>query len=247
MRTLRWTPILALAILGGCQAKDAANPTSGGSATSSGTASTTTTPPKLDVSQIPADLKHDGYAYYGLGSAAPMKMEIRSSSQPNQVLTGTQTIALKEIKDGKPVFTISRDGQLGDLVGQQEVVLEKDGIYNTASTVAKVGAHDLELPAKLAPGVKWTSHTEVDRPDKPEQQLEDNSTCTVVGPQKVTTKVGEHDALLITSSGKGTIAGKKVVTTSKSWYVKDRGSVKTVLSTTFPDGKVQTITIQEVK
>jgi len=193
--------------------------------------------------QVPDTLKTDGYHYYGLGYSKPMNLEISISDQPNSTVSGTQTISLKEIKDGVPTYKIERTGPLAKL-GAQEVELKPDGIYNTASTVAKVSAKDLEMPAKLTPGSTWKSHTEVDQGTT---KMVNDSVFKVGGIEKVQTKAGEHEGLVITSTGVGTVGDKKVHTTSKSWYVKDLGGVKTVLNTTGADGKVQVITIQEIK
>jgi hypothetical protein len=245
LKAPRWTPLLAFALLAGCQPKSA-EPATTESTTptaSTGSEAPQAAPATPSLSQIPAELKHDGYSYYGLGNPKPMKMEVTVSDPGQPVRVGTQTISLKEIKDGVPIFVIERKDGL-EMLGVQEIRLEKDGLYNSASTVAKIGPHDLEMPAKLTIGTKWTSRTEVDQPG---QSMVNDSTFVVVRPEKVKTKAGEHDALLITSTGKGTIGGQKVTTSSKSWYVKDLGGVKTVLTTTFPKGKVQTITIQETK
>lgn len=200
------------------------------------------TPPAApDLAQIPESLKGEAFEYYGLANTKPMNMAVENSDQPTAVSTGTQTIALKEIKDGVPTFSIERTGQLAAL-GSQEVRLEADGIYNSMSTVAKLGPKDLELPMKLSPGTKWKSHAEITQNG---QTIVNDSELTVVGPEKVKTKAGEHDALLITSTGLSTINGEKAKTTSKNWYVKGLGNVKSVLTLTFPK-KVTTLTIQEI-
>jgi len=198
--------------------------------------------PKL--SEVPAALKYDGYVYYGLDNPNPMNLEITTSAQPTEVLTGTQTTTLKSIVNGVPTFVISRTGNL-DQLGVQELRVEKDGIYDSASTIAKIGPHDLEIPAKLTPGsTTWNSHSEV---DNAKQKMTSDNVYKVERIEKVTTKAGEHEALLITSTGSSVLNGKKVKMTSSGWFVKDLGAVKTVLKTTSPDGKTETITIQETK
>jgi len=199
--------------------------------------------PTATLADVPEALKNDAYHYYGLGNPNPMSMEIVISDQPKDKFTGTQTIAIKEVKDGKPIFSIDRTGQLGKL-GSQEVSLTDEGIFNTMSTIAKIGPKDMELPAKLSPGVTWKSHAEI---SQGAESVINDSELKVVGPDKVKTAAGEHDALLITSTGQSTIGGKKAKTTSKNWYVLDLGVVKSVLVNTYSDGKVQTITIQETK
>lgn len=199
--------------------------------------------PMATLADVPEALKNDAYHYYGLGNPKPMSMEISISDQPKDKYTGAQTITIKEIKDGKPIFSIDRTGQLAKL-GSQEVSLTEEGIFNTMSSIAKIGPKDMELPAKLAPGVTWKSHAEIAQGS---ETVVNDSDLKVVGPDKVKTPAGEHDALLITSTGQSTIGGKKAKTTSKNWYVLDLGVVKSVLVNTYSDGKVQTITIQETK
>jgi len=199
-----------------------------------------TKPP--NASEVPADLKSDGYYYYSLAYDKPMKIELRISGSP-EIRTGTQTISLKSIDHGVPVYRIERSGGLADL-GEQELKLTKEGLLNTASTIAKVTPHDIEMPAKLAPGTTWPSHTEIEQGATP---MSLDSVFRVVGMEKVQTPAGEHQAMLITSTGKGTIGGKKVTTTFKGWFVKDLGNVKTILGTTYSDGTKREITMQETK
>lgn len=256
----RFAPILLpfLLLAAACAPKEASNsgttPPADKAPKPSETAGTTggekptttdaTTPPAstAKLTDIPDSLKGDAYVYYGLGNPNPMNLEIAISDQP-MPFTGTQSIALKEIKDGKPSFVIERTGQLAKL-GSQELRLEPDGLYNTKATIAKIGPKDLELPMKLSPGTTWSSHAEISQDG---QTIISDSVFKVSGVEKVTTKAGEHDALLITSTGQSTLEGKKAKTTSKNWYVKDLGLVKSVLVNTYTDKKVQTITLQETK
>jgi len=249
--------VLSVGMLGGCKdsSSTAANESSGSTASSpiKGTPppaksdkTTTASNPSLD--QIPMELKTDGYEYYGLGNSATMKMELRQGSEKSG-LVGTQTITFKEMKDGAPIFTMEHGDGLAGL-GSQELRVEKDGIYTVASTLAKVGAHDLEIPAKLDPGVTWKSHEEVDKDNS--NTIEDD-VYKVVGVQKVKTSVGQYDALLITSAGESKTTGgnSKAISSSKihseGWYVKGRGLVRLTIHSTDPKGKESDLSIEEVK
>lgn len=192
--------------------------------------------PTLD--DVASELKGPAFEYYGLGNNVPMAMEAVYSTS-GMKLAGTQTITLIRIDDGKPVFEISRTGDLSRL-GTQEVTLEKDGLYVTKMDVGTAN-HDLELPNDLVTGKSWNNAMKVD------QKLDIKSTFKVVGPVKVKTPVAERDAILITSTGSGTLDGKKVTMDSQNWYVKGIGGVKTEITTKFSDGKKETITVQEVK
>lgn len=217
--------------------------TTSGSASGSSTGSTPATTTAANPAEIPANLKHDGYVYYGLANTAPMKLEIRDSAQPSATKVGTQTVEYKGMIEGKPTFLIERTGGI-EVLGAQEVRLEPDGVYNSSSTVAKVGPKALEIPANLAPGTTFPSHEEVDQSG---QSMILDSVFKVERTEKVTTKAGEHEALLITSTGKGKINGQDVTTSTKGWYVKNLGAVKSELTTYFPKGTTETITIEEIK
>ena len=193
--------------------------------------------------ELPADLKNEAYAYYGLGMTKPLVMEVTSSNQSG-IQTGTQEAKLISVEDGKATYEIERTGNLGDLLGGMTVTLERDGIYVKSSTIAKVGKRDLELPNNLTPGSTWESSTTVDQPGK---QLNVVNSFKVVGVQPLKTKAGSYQALLITSTGSGTVNGQNVKMQTKSWYVKDRGAVKAVLSTTSGSGQTSSVTVEESK
>jgi hypothetical protein len=199
--------------------------------------------PSANPGELPADLKNEAYAYYGLGMTKPLVMEVTSSSQSG-IQTGTQEAKLISVEDGKATYEIERTGNLGDLLGGMTVTLERDGIYVKSSTIAKVGMRDLELPNNLAPGSTWESSTTVDQPGK---QLNVINSFKVVGVQPLKTKAGNYQALLITSNGSGTVNGQNVKMQTKSWYVKDRGAVKAVLSTTDGSGRTSSVTVEESK
>ncbi len=196
--------------------------------------------PSPPVSQIPAELKHEGYAYYGLGFNSPMNMEIVTTGGGG-TRTGSQTTTLKEMKNGAAIFSIERTGGLAEL-GSMEVRLEKSGIFVQSSPLAKIGPNDIEVPANLKLGTHWLSTSEI---DKPGQKIKIVSTFKVVRSEKIKTKLAAYDALLITSTGTGTMNGEKISMDTKSWYVKDRGNVKAVIVTTTDKGKSNTVTMQE--
>ncbi len=243
--------LLALACLGliGCQdAKTGvttSGPTSSGSTPPTGTTGATgaaepATRPSPEA--VPQELKHLGYEYYGLGNNKTMDMEV-SISEPAKVITGAQTTVLKEIKDGKPIYAIERTGGLTGL-GEQTVRLEKDGIYLNSSSVATVGGKDVEMPSNPKMGDTWQNVTKVENGGT---TMNVTSTVKVGGIEKVQTKAGSREGLLISASGSGTMQNEKVKMSSKTWYVKGVGAVKSVLTTTYPGGRVQTLTIQETK
>ncbi len=190
---------------------------------------------------VPPELKHAGYEYEGLTNTKPVDMELVASGRPD-VITGSQSVTLIGVKDGKATYKIERTGKLS-ILGSDEVSVEKDGVYTNSSSVAKLSAHAMELPASPKPGDKWNFHVTSDQKDS---EMDMETTCKVVGIQKVKTKGGTYDnALLVEQTSKGKLRGKNVRTVSRSWYVKGIGTVKADLTTTNPDGKTESLTIQE--
>jgi hypothetical protein len=199
--------------------------------------------PGAPLSAIPADLKTDVYDYYSLSNTKPLNLSMTISNQPGEHMSGTQTITLEKVDKGVPYFKITRTGEFAKF-GEQELRLEKDALYNVSSSIAKIGKHDIEMPAVLKPGVTWKTHTEIEQGTSP---LTDDSVWKVVGFRTVQTPRGEQQALYVTSTGKGSVGGKTVKTESQNWFVKDVGPVKEVLTTIDDKGTKQEITIQETK
>jgi hypothetical protein len=194
------------------------------------------------VDSISAELKHEGYEYYGLGNTEPMDLEY-VTGQGVGTVTGSQVVKLKEVKDGEAIFTIERTGGLADL-GNEEISLGKDGVYTTSSSMGTLAEPTLNMAAKLTPGARWKSSSKL---DSPRGEFSVTSDYTVVGTRKVKTKAGEREALLIRSTGKGTLNGQSVRMETKGWFVRGRGGVRLELRTIPEKGKPSTLTIQETK
>ncbi len=191
---------------------------------------------------LPTELKHEGFEYDGLANAKPMDMELVTSQ--GTVISGSQTVTAKGVKDGKATYSIQRTGGL-EILGSDEVSVEKDGVFTNSSSVAKLSSHAMELPAHPKPGMTWKFHVSADNPTS---AMDMETTCKVIGIQSVTTKAGSYkDALLVQQDSVGTLQKQKVRTVSKSWYVKGIGTVKADLVTYKPDGTSEKLTIQETK
>lgn len=261
-----WIAVLALAAAGCNAAKSASSSTeattksttttatsdtttgttSTGTSTgaSSNPATTSSLPPAMPLSALPDNLKNAAYDYEGLGNDKPMDMEVTTSNS-STVITGSQTVTLTSVKDGKATFHIERTGGLADLEGSEDDQLSSTGIIVTASDLADVGPNYIEMPADLHPGATWPSHTVVSKPGK---ELDTTGDFKVVGTQPVTTKKASYkDALLVTSTGKGKVQGQPVRMETKSWYVKGVGMVKSQIVMYPEKGQSATITIQETK
>jgi hypothetical protein len=235
------TNLILLALAGivvvGCnnaKAPQTDNPTS--PANASGTASTA---PTLD--QIPAELKHEGFEYYGLAHTEPIDMEYVNNSD-NNVITGAQQVELVEMRDGDPIFRVTRTGGLS-VLGVDEISLKSDGIYTVGSSILNVQPPPLLIASNLEPGHTWENKLKADGDAKMDILMK----RTVKGTEKFTTKVGEREGLLILSTGSGTINDQKVQMDSKEWYVRGLGPVKQELTIAYADGKKQVVTIQETQ
>jgi len=194
--------------------------------------------PAVPLSMLPVELKGDAYEYYGLSNEKPVDMEI-DVSPGNRILTGSVETNLESVENGKAIFHREATGQLASIYGVQELSLEPGGIFVKSMTIGKTGGHDIEMPANLAPGATWTSTEDLSTGD---QSVKVTSTYKVVGVQKLVTKKGTFDALVITSSGKGILGGRNARMNSKGWYVKGLGNAKLEVEIIYPDGKKSTIT-----
>lgn len=243
-QALALVPFLAV-VLGGCSSAPTPEPpvvkSSGGS--SGGKADVGTALPKYP----PKELQHEGYAYFGLGNDRTMDVELRVKGRPTK--TGGVTAHLEKVEDGKVTYKIERTGAIAEDLGSDTVVLDKDGIYMTGSSVGTIEPEkSLQMPAKLTPGTKWHTKSKV---TKGEQVIEEDSDYRVSGFEKVKTAVGEYNALIIESTGTASVSalGKKnnAKYDTKYYYVKDRGLVKAVLTMTFAGQQPESVVIEESK
>jgi len=242
---LRWIFLSSVVIAAGCSNPPAATTTKPEGDKPTATAGGTPEEPKAPVAtaaEIPASLKGDAYDYYGLANAEPIKMEIRSATPPAR--SGLQTIKLKEIKDGKAIFTVDRTEGLADL-GSMELSLDDKGLFVLSTNIGKVEENHLELPNGLAVGKTWNVKSKITRDTG--QSVENDATFKVQRTEKVTTPVGTYDALLITSTGPATVSGTKMSMSTKGWFVKGRGPVKMEIDIQQPGQPVNKMTIIEVK
>ncbi|MCW5942564.1 MAG: hypothetical protein KIS66_10055 [Fimbriimonadaceae bacterium] len=247
MRNSR-TLLVLIAVLGlstfGCQPsapKDAANAPTEAPASAGETKpnEATSEAPKPDLAALPADLKHAGYDYYGLGNPKQVELEIVSGTN---VHTGTQTTTLEKIENGKASFHVDRTGGIA-MLGSGDYSLEKDGVYAVGSSLGTV-SRSIELPADLAPGKTWTVDFKLEASGS---DLKYKATMKAVAIEKVKTKSGTYDAIRIESSGPGTHNGKPIKMAMKGWYAKGEGAVKMEMSITDEKGQTNSTTIERVK
>ena len=199
--------------------------------------------PPTPVSPIPAptNIKHEGYQYSGAENTRPVDLELTMSSQPNQVTTGAQIITHTNATGDKAFYTVERTGGL-QMLGTEEWMIDKDGVFTTKSSKMSFGDRAMELPADPKPGMSWTVHPKA---DKTSGNMDMLMTFKIIGKETVTTKKGMHpDALRVEQIGEGTVQSHKIRTVSQNWYVKGLGLVKAEMKST-ADGKTDTIMIQE--
>lgn len=235
----------ALAILGGCSPEEA-----GQNASTSGTnpqVPVEQTPPKepaASTEEVPADLKHAAFDYYGLASGKDLTLEIRTSTKP-EVYTGGQKAVLKSVKDGKATYSIERSGGLAEMLGKsQDVVVDKNGIYAISIEGAPIEPIQQELPADMSPGKTWTSKSKFSLSG---QEFVTDTKFRIVGPEKVTTKLGTFDAILVINEGMNIVGGQKMQITAKAWYVKGMGEVKVALTSKNTTGQTATVDVEATK
>lgn len=195
--------------------------------------------PKPSLSDVPADLKHAAYEYYGLTNPKQVDMEIVVDGGA-RVLTGTQTVELVSVEDGNAVFRIERTGQLAQL-GSMDVSVEKDGLYAKSASIGQI-TRSLELPADLAVGKEWTSELSLESSGG---EMKQKSTMKAVRTETVKTKAGEFkDALRVEGTGTGTFNGQAMTMKMTGWYVKGEGPVRLETEMTKPDGSKTTQAIE---
>lgn len=195
-----------------------------------------------DPSTIPAEVRHTGYAYYGLDHVKPIEYEVRRSDRTD-TSSGTATTRLTAVKDGVAGFITERTGALSEL-GAEEVEARKDGIYNVRIGGKDVKPQQLVMPADLAVGKTWSTKSAVDLDSG---RVEESLNFKVAGQEKVKTKAGEFDAMKVTASGEFKVGEQSAKANVTAWYVKNVGTVKMTIVRDNPGGKALTMTVEATK
>jgi len=246
-----WTLVIGIAVVGGlvgCQPaakapSDTPDTTSPNGTPTPGTPGETPTAPVVDTSfleKMPNELKHDGFAYSGLGNPKPTKFRMTSNDgQPTR--EGEQVSKFVEMRDGIAVFQVERSGDLS-LLGTDELAVAKDGIYALKTSLGELDSRSLELPSD--PNVRkfWTNKSKLTQPEK--QVVTITGNYTVIGVQRVKTPAGEYDALVLTAEGPIQIGDKRMTMRAKSWYVKDIGVVKQTIERQVGKDKPVLVTLE---
>lgn len=185
---------------------------------------------KDDSADLTPELKTSAFEYYGLDnkSAQTYTLQFKGSTEE-----GTQQVKYQGMVDGAPTYKIVRTGSL-DQLGDETVTVKTDGVHLVQSSMGTLDAPSLALPADVAPGKKWTSKQSITNATN--QKTEFTMNYEVTGTEKVTTKAGDFDCLVVKSTGTLSQGGKDTKFTGTVWHAKKVGTVKLELDTTDANG-----------
>jgi hypothetical protein len=234
-------------VIVGCQgAETTADKATTGSDTG-GNASKTPGQAANPGAQIPADLQSDAYHYYGLSRPEPATytVTIEKPGEETKVDTGTETISFEGMDKGRAKFSVARTGAL-EQMGSMHVALDEKGVSILSTDPGTLVGNPLDMPAHLTKGASWKMDYSLKLPASANSAAgtsEDHSTYTVAGPEKVTTKAGTFDAIKVTSTGNDSLNDIKFTLQTQTWFVKDMGIAKLVMTTNV-GGSKSTLTIE---
>lgn len=196
-------------------------------------------PVALPLDSLPASLKNDAFAYYGLGRSEPSLFEYALNDQAPA--EGSVTVKLIEVKDNEAKFLMERAGALAPL-GNQELVLKSDGLYSTMLAGSPIEPMSIEMPSKITKGATWSTSGKFKLPTEVEAQQ--STSLKVVGFEKVKVKAGEFQAAKVSGTGKLVSAGKTTTSTMTAWFAKDVGMLKLVIDAKDSEGSAARIRIE---
>lgn len=249
MRKNLWITLCALLIVAGCEKGpvEANNASTG----SGGTTGTSTPPPpeepKPSLEDLPASIKHDAFAYYGLDNLKTLDLKMNANGVD---YSGSATAELEKIEGDKAYFKVVRTGTAAEHLGTDSIMVDAQGIHATGNSLGKLTpASHLAMPADLKPGKTWNVKTKLVLDNG--RELNESSVNKVEGIRDVKTKSGVEKALFIMTTGDTSLSEggetKKMKLTLKRWFVKGTGLVKAEMTFTGPDLPSNTITIEVSK
>jgi hypothetical protein len=240
MRTLTIVA-LALGLLAvGCQ--NGASPTASTDGKSPSEAGAKPEPAKPSLADVGEALKHEAYALYGFEAGGPLKYEfVRAEGQVPAA--GTQSNQLVSAKDGEALFSVTRDGAMSAL-GGEEWSVKADGVYLVRSDLGAPAKPVLAMPADAKAGTVWDTDYELTDPAGAKISFKGKS--KIVGSEKVKVKGGEFDAVLVTQTGSIKSTSMEGTVSSKTWYGRGVGVLRMRMEVKQPEGKIVTSTIEYV-
>lgn len=241
-----WISLCAAVAIIGCDAKptDTTSTATGGAEQTTGaTSGTQAVKPKVE--DLPASVKHEAFEYYGLGNTKTMDVKLSGAQVAQQ--TGGVSVELEKVEGEKAFFKVVRTGAVGDSLGTDLVMVDKEGVHAIGNTMGKLTpASYLALPNDLTPGKTWKVKNKIEQATG--QQVEEDSVYKVEGIRDFKTKTGMQKALLVTSTGDASVTAggstQKMKSSTKNWYLKGIGQVKTEITFTIAGKPANTITVE---
>jgi len=227
-------------ILTGCTSPDPAK--------KEGSTTDASTPEKKEVPiEVGSKLKHQAYEWMGLDRTEPFTLEM-ADVQGAPAAEGTQTLKIISSDDKTAKYQITRDGSMAKL-GDEELEVREDGVYQTSMPQHTLAEPVMVMPADLGGGKSWTSKFNSTGPAGQKVEFTINNKAERI--EKVKTKAGEFDSLLIISTGSMSVTAdgktEKTNLSTKSWYSKGLGNVKMTLEVKKADGTSNKVTVELVR
>jgi len=227
----RWNWLFLALIIGGCTTppKTAETDPKGPEAPkTAGDPAPDPAKPAVTLADIPGELKHAGYEYYGLGHGKPVNMISKQAGQPDK--SGAVEIKLVEIKDGTATFEQTFTGELTPDLPNSKLLLDSQGVYSIDLGGPALEKPQKELPFDAAPGKSW----KLDKPIDANGSTITKFDSSIKAIEKVTVPLGTFDALKVVADVAMEGGGQKRTAKMTAWYVKGMGTVK--LSMVFSSG-----------
>lgn len=173
--------------------------------------------PKPTLDSIPAGLKHDGFAYYGLGNPKPLKMKLMRAGT---TVSGEQAFTLETVDKDSAVFKQEWTGNLP--AADSKVKVTDKGIFGIEARGSTINPPQMELPASIKPGFTWKSDAKI----TVDGSTISGSSAKIVGIKAV--KVGGKtiQALAVQRTSKVTTGGVTQNMATTEYYQKGVGAVK---------------------
>lgn len=241
-RLKRWwlAPMLGVFLVG-CQSEPAK-----GTDPTAGTDGATPTETKGDPAKpkLPANYRHAGFDYYGLGNTAELKLELKRSGTS---MTGGQTFTLEEVKPDGATYLQSWTGDLA-ASGNTRLMVNEKGVYGIEAQAKKIDPPQLQMPADPKPGFTWKSDSKIELPGG----SIDSTDNKIVGVKTIPIGGKPTEVLVIERMSKAQLPnaeGKMVPQTLKAieHYQKGVGAVKVEVTVSGTGVPTSTFSIEVVQ
>lgn len=241
---MKWRLFVLALIAGGlvgCGSSGGSSTTTPGEAPKT----TETTPPKTDpipepakpkLADLPADLRHEGFEWYGLGNDKPIKMVL---NQAGTKLSGEQSYELEKVENGSATFKQTWTGGL-PMDGDVRIKLDAKGIYGLEAQGKTLDPPQMELPAKITIGESWKSGGKIEVPNGSVE----NTVRKIVGYKTITIGKKSVQTLLVTSTSQLKMTGAAQTMETKEYYQKGVGAVKLEVKVTGGDQPPRTFSLE---